>query len=294
MAEDTPETADPAAPVMEGVDADSVLKEESADEAEVSAEQQEVEHVALSSEESESSMAMASLDELLDDPRLSELDEEDDFVVSTEEAPAETVTPPASEEDETVSFSDLIQAIDEEIVYVAESPKEQRPESSEQPILTERADEKQPASVAGRADLPRENGSANGHSLEEHATAQVPNETNREAVLVDGIKYYKNNEYDKAIAEFKKVLSLYPDYKEAHSILGNAYFRNKMYNEAAIEYQKVKEIDPEDITAYENMGVIYANRGEYREAVGEWKKVIELSPTRVDIEDKIRRALRLI
>jgi tetratricopeptide (TPR) repeat protein len=90
------------------------------------------------------------------------------------------------------------------------------------------------------------------------------------------------------------VIAAHPDYKEAHSILGNAYFRNKMYKEAASAYQRVKEIDPDDVTAYENMGVIYANRGDYEKAVKEWEKVLQLSPDRTDIEEKIRKAIRMV
>lgn len=67
-----------------------------------------------------------------------------------------------------------------------------------------------------------------------------------------------------------------------------------MYKEAEVEYRMVKEIDPNDVTAYENMGVIYANRGEYEQAVSQWQKVIELNPDRVDIADKIEKALRMI
>ena len=67
-----------------------------------------------------------------------------------------------------------------------------------------------------------------------------------------------------------------------------------MYKEAEVEYRMVKEIDPNDVTAYENMGVIYANRGEYEQAVSQWQKVIELNPDRVDIADKIEKAMRMI
>ena len=90
------------------------------------------------------------------------------------------------------------------------------------------------------------------------------------------------------------MIEVFPDYKEAHSILGNAYFRLQRFEEAANEYQKVKEIDPTDITAFENMGVIFANRGDYTRAIDEWRKVIELNPGREDIQEKIKKASRMI
>ncbi|MCH7753670.1 tetratricopeptide repeat protein [candidate division KSB1 bacterium] len=118
--------------------------------------------------------------------------------------------------------------------------------------------------------------------------------SDKEVKLINGIRYYKNKEYEKAIDEFQKVIETYPDYKEAHSILGNAYFRIRKYDEASSAYQRVRQLDPKDETAYENMGVIYANRGEYKQALGEWKRVLELNPERTDIKDKIKKTLRMI
>ena len=196
----------------------------------------------------------------------------------------------ASEEDvseEMVSFSDLIQALDDELVYVTEphgASDLEKPATNGNGIGGQAKIQGTPASRPGRV----------APELPESGTQSRWTPESKEAILINGIKYYKNNDYDRAILEFKKVIDIYPDYKEAHSILGNAYFRNHMFEEAAIEYQRVKDIDSDDITAYENMGVIYANRGEYRRAVYEWKRVIELNPDRTDIQDKIRKALRMM
>ncbi|HEX9653255.1 MAG TPA: SpoIIE family protein phosphatase, partial [bacterium] len=168
------------------------------------------------------------------------------------------------------SFADLIQAIDDEIVYITGNHK---------PL---------PAKSAKRKKSRNREAEVGNLSKSNNLL------TEREKILIKGIRYYKNKEYGHAIHEFKKVLKEYPDYKEAHSILGNAYFRNQMYNEAAVSYEKVKELDPSDITAYENLGVIYANRGEYKQAVTEWKKVLELNPDRTDIKEKIKKALRMM
>jgi len=194
-----------------------------------------------------------------------------------------------TEEEEGVSFSDLIQAIDDEIVYVKEYEEIRGGHQHAEKVMPQNSGQEQSShKVANRprADL----------ELQTPQETREPEEKaeSKELILINGIRYYKNNEYDKAIREFKKVITLHPDYKEAHSILGNAYFRNKMYEDAAIAYKRVKEIDPEDITAYENMGVIYANQGDYKHAVEEWQMVLRLNPDRKDIEEKINKALRLM
>ena len=116
----------------------------------------------------------------------------------------------------------------------------------------------------------------------------------REQLLVAGLRHYKNQRFQEAIAEFEKAIRQFPDFKEAYSILGNAYFRNRMYDEATHAYERVKTLDPNDTTAYENMGVIYANCGDYMQALKEWQRVLEIDPGRDDIRKKIERASRMV
>jgi tetratricopeptide (TPR) repeat protein len=119
-------------------------------------------------------------------------------------------------------------------------------------------------------------------------------EDDRERLLIAGLRHYKNQRFQEAIAEFEKAIRLFPDFKEAYSILGNAYFRNHMFEDAARAYARVKEMDPHDTTAYENMGVIYANGGNYVEAMKEWQRVLEIDSGRDDIRKKIERASRMV
>jgi len=121
-----------------------------------------------------------------------------------------------------------------------------------------------------------------------------PNEDEREQLLIAGLRYYRAQQFEEAIREFERAIVLFPNFKEAHSILGNAYFRNRMFEEAARAYQRVKQLDASDTTAYENMGVIYANRGEYMDAMKEWQRVLEIDPGRDDIRRKIELAGRMM
>lgn len=195
--------------------------------------------------------------------------------------------------EERHSFADLIQAIDDEIVYVTDNldlkKENRRKEKRADPELNMHQTESKPApAVAATAEKP----SRQERSEPRRRSPEALDD--REKQLIKGIRHYKNQNYQQAILEFNKVIDRYPEYKEAHSILGNAYFRNKMYDEAIMAYERVKGLDANDITAYENMGVIYANRGEYELAVSEWKAVLELSPDRMDIEDRIKKALLMI
>ncbi|RMD94143.1 MAG: tetratricopeptide repeat protein [Calditrichaeota bacterium] len=218
-----------------------------------------------------SSDADLSEERVIDD---SEEDLEDKIISQLLEEEKETEE--SKDDFEEESFADLIQTIDEQINYnlITENNKDRDDESPKIVEIEETTDHQQQDQT---------------DELEESADLG-----NREMMLIQGIRYYKNKQYDLAIEEFKKVINSFPDYKEAYSILGNAYFRNQMYDEAVRSYEKVKQLDPNDVTAYENTGVIYANRGQYKKAIEEWKHVLLIDPEREDIKEKIKKIMKLI
>ncbi|TDI91757.1 MAG: tetratricopeptide repeat protein [Caldithrix sp.] len=242
-------------------------------------------------EDDEAFVTASSIDELLTHEtgetgetatEEAEVDAEDEEVDAEDEESEpkfeQAKSTPVDEKD--VSFSDLIQALDDEIVYVSDTPN-----SNSGRILSQ--EKKDVESVEAKKE-PEED------DKDSESRTKANKISDKEIKLINGIRFYKNKEYEKAIDEFQKVIATYPEYKEAHSILGNAYFRIRKYDEASNAYLKVREIDPNDVTAYENMGVIHANRGEYKEALREWKRVLELNPERTDIKNKIKKTLRMI
>lgn len=116
----------------------------------------------------------------------------------------------------------------------------------------------------------------------------------KEQLLIEGLKHYKREEYDLAITKFKTTVEIFPDFKEAHSILGNAYFRLRHFDAAFLAYDRVLQLDPNDTTAHENLGVIFANQSKFDKAVYQWRKIIAMDPARVDIEEKIKKATDLL
>ena len=112
-------------------------------------------------------------------------------------------------------------------------------------------------------------------------------------LLLTGLRFYLDKDFDKAIAVFNKIIDKHRDHFEAHYNLGNAYFRMKDFDKAEHEYLKVIEIDPSFTDAHENLGVIYANRKDFKKAIQIWKKILELKPDRKDVKKNIEKALKL-
>lgn len=234
----------------------------------------------------------------------------DDLEVSQE--PADTPSgPPPEEADRMLAddFSEALRTADHEIsAGYADDDHEWADEAVPRLDQAGRRDEQSMAETPGLQSSAELEGAAAMEAFppDTSASGKQPPDGNghdeagqvagddRERLLVNGLRYYKNQRFQDAIEEFKKAIALYPDFKEAHSILGNAYFRNHMYAEAANAYHRVKEMDCNDTTAYENMGVIYANRGEFADAVREWEQLLEIDPKRDDIRKKIDKATRLM
>ena len=68
---------------------------------------------------------------------------------------------------------------------------------------------------------------------------------------------YKKGMIDKAIAEYKKVISISPNFIFAHYNLGVAYHKKGMTDEAIGAYKKAIGIGPNYASAHLNLGMEY-------------------------------------
>lgn len=79
-------------------------------------------------------------------------------------------------------------------------------------------------------------------------------EANRiNSILSKGISFRLNTEFEKAIIEYEKVLSISPDNIKALDYKGYALFRLGKYEEALVALQKANSIKPENINTLINL-----------------------------------------
>ena len=109
------------------------------------------------------------------------------------------------------------------------------------------------------------------------ATRVDPNRT--EAWYLMGMAYQEQENIQKAVETYNKLLAIAPDYKEAIYNLG---YINLVYLEdypAAINYfNRAIGLDPEYTDAYFNRGYSYELSGEYENARKDYQKALELVP----------------
>ncbi len=107
--------------------------------------------------------------------------------------------------------------------------------------------------------------------LEEKPTsAQVSKQIALEAI--------QNGEYDAAIAELKRSLSVAPHYPDIHNLLGIAYANQGMTDDAVIEFETALKLNPDYLKARLNLALAQYEKGARDEATRNLELVLELDP----------------
>ena len=87
--------------------------------------------------------------------------------------------------------------------------------------------------------------------------------------------YYQAGEYDEAIAEFKKAISINPNNESAYNGLGGVYHQAGEYDEAIAEFKKAISVNPNSLRAYNGLGLVYSEQGKYDLAVRFYQKLTQ-------------------
>ena len=101
---------------------------------------------------------------------------------------------------------------------------------------------------------------------------------NFNACISSGYRHLSERDYESAIKDFKKAISLKPDSERAHNFLGIAYFMKKLYKDAEREFNKAISLNNFYSPAYSNLGNVYWKLNNWEKAEGCYKKAMELSP----------------
>jgi predicted O-linked N-acetylglucosamine transferase (SPINDLY family) len=96
---------------------------------------------------------------------------------------------------------------------------------------------------------------------------------NRGVVYLEDLKEYEN-----ALANFKKYISLVPNVFSGHYNLANAFKGLKRYDDALVSYDSAIGLKPEYAEAHYNQGVIFGELKRYDDALVSYDRAIALKP----------------
>jgi Tfp pilus assembly protein PilF len=88
----------------------------------------------------------------------------------------------------------------------------------------------------------------------------------------------QNGDYEFALAELKKSLSLHPDYPDLHNMLGIAYANTGMTDDAIMEFETALKINPEYLKARLNLALSLYEKGARDESRKNLDMVLKLDP----------------
>ena len=107
-----------------------------------------------------------------------------------------------------------------------------------------------------------------------------------EAYSHRGKAYYNNGQYNKALSDFSRSISINPKYPkfnfikcaQAYNGRGNVYFALNKYDTAMKDYNAAIDIEPENSGYHFNKGSVYIHLGQYDEAILCYDKAIIIKP----------------
>ena len=94
-----------------------------------------------------------------------------------------------------------------------------------------------------------------------------------------GVAYYLKQDYDAAIADYSKAISLDPKGKpNFYTNRGMAYAGKGLFDPAIIDFDQAIAMDPKDFLAYSGRGRAYAGKGDLDRAIAEYTRSLGLDP----------------
>lgn len=93
-----------------------------------------------------------------------------------------------------------------------------------------------------------------------------------------GVDYINQGDYQQAIEEFNRVISIDSEYVDAYCGIGIVYLNQKNYKKAIETFEKATALDPDEPIAYYLLGRAYKEIMNYEQAISAWNKFLALHP----------------
>ncbi len=91
-----------------------------------------------------------------------------------------------------------------------------------------------------------------------------------------GDKYYEQEKYNQAIAEYSQVIAIEPNYAHAYHGRGKAYYKKEDFSKAIYNYGQAILLKYDYAMAYNNRGNAYYQTGETELAIADYEQVLFL------------------
>lgn len=121
-------------------------------------------------------------------------------------------------------------------------------------------------------------------SIERWASEVAQDPADVGARLQLGYAYQSNGDYDRALAQYERVLELEPRNTAALFDRATLYLATGRQKQAETGFWDVLEIEPDHVGASIRLGRLYASKGEYRSVLEAVRPVVGVHPESADLQ----------
>ena len=118
---------------------------------------------------------------------------------------------------------------------------------------------------------------------------KYPNDERAHFLL--GGSYFGQQEYEKAIAEYRRATEINPDFSPTYNSLGYAYRQVEKFDDAETAFKKYIELIPGDPNPYDSYAELLMKTGRFDESIAQYRKALSVdehfSPSRVGIASNL-------
>jgi tetratricopeptide (TPR) repeat protein len=98
---------------------------------------------------------------------------------------------------------------------------------------------------------------------------------NARAIYYDGLLQRRAGNTAQEIADFRKVVQMYPQSRDARRELGITYYQQKDEHAALEQFEALQAIDPDDLVAHYNLSILYRRMGQMERAAKEQEMFVD-------------------
>jgi tetratricopeptide (TPR) repeat protein len=95
------------------------------------------------------------------------------------------------------------------------------------------------------------------------------------ALYYDGLLQRRAGNTEKEIADFRKVVEMFPQSRDARRELGITYYQQNDNPAALEQFEALQRIDPDDLTAHYNLSILYRRMGRPDEAAKQQEMFVD-------------------
>lgn len=125
--------------------------------------------------------------------------------------------------------------------------------------------------------------------LQQELVAKYPGDERAHFLLGGG--YFGQQEYEKAIEQYRTATELNPGFSPAYNLLGYAYRQVHRYDDAEAAFRKYIELIPGDPNPYDSYAELLMKMGRFEESLSQYRKALEVNrhftPSRVGIANNL-------